>query len=51
MDAFRAGLPHGLASSAIIAGEAWLRCVCANPNADMDQIIETLDALARRPGP
>ena len=50
IDAFRAGLPQGLASSAIIEGEAWLRCVCANPNADMDQIIQTLDALARKRG-
>ena len=50
IDAFRAGLPQGLASSAIIEGEAWLRCVCANPNADMDQIIEILDALARKRG-
>lgn len=51
IDAFRKGLPQGLASSAIIEGEAWLRCVCANPNADMDKIIQTIDALARHPGP
>ena len=50
IDTFRTGLPQGLASSAIIEGEAWLRCVCANPNADMDKIIETLDALARKRG-
>jgi len=50
IDAFREGLPLGLASLAIIDGEAWLRCVCANPNADMDKIIENLDALARRQG-
>ena len=50
VDAFREGLPRGLASLAIIDGEAWLRCVCANPNADMDKITQTLDALARRHG-
>jgi L-2,4-diaminobutyrate decarboxylase len=51
VDAFHAALPQGLASSAIIDGETWLRCVCANPNADMDKIVETIDALARCPSP
>jgi len=49
VDEFRAALPQGLASSANIDGHTWLRCVSANPNADIEKIIETIDALVRRP--
>ena len=45
VEAFHAALPQGLASSATIDGHPWLRCVCANPNADIDKIIETIEAL------
>ena len=47
-DAFRADLPQGLASSATIGGDTWLRCVSANPNADMERIIAAIDKACRR---
>lgn len=47
-DAFRADLPQSLASSATIGGDAWLRCVSANPNADMERIIAAIDKACRR---
>jgi L-2,4-diaminobutyrate decarboxylase len=37
-----ARLPTGLASSTRINGEAWLRCVAANPNADIAAVLEAV---------
>ena len=51
VDAFRAALPQGLASSATIDGETWLRCVSANPNADLERIMAAIDETSRRLGP
>jgi L-2,4-diaminobutyrate decarboxylase len=51
VDAFFAALPKGLASLATINADKWLRCVCANPNADMDRIIGAIDETRRRIGP
>ena len=48
VDEFRAALPQGLASSADIDGDTWLRCVSANPNADIGRIITAIDETARR---
>lgn len=39
-----ASLPVGLASQTVISGETWLRCVAANPVAQMDEVI---DAVSR----
>ena len=39
-------LPAGLASIAIIGGKPFLRCVAANPVADIGLIIDNLDAAA-----
>ena len=44
-----ASLPEGLASLARIDDEIWLRCVSANPNADIYSIIQSLDAANRTP--
>ena len=49
VDEFRAALPQGLASSANIDGDTWLRCVSANPNADIERIIAAIDETGRRP--
>lgn len=49
VDAFRAALPHGLASTTNIDGAPWLRCVSANPNADIGRIISAIDETSRRP--
>ena len=49
VDAFRAALPQGLASSANIDGDTWLRCVSANPNADIERIIAAINETCRRP--
>jgi glutamate/tyrosine decarboxylase-like PLP-dependent enzyme len=43
-DELHAKLPPGLASITRIDGQTWLRCVFANPNADMAQIFAILDA-------
>lgn len=51
VDAFFAALPQGLASLTTINADKWLRCVCANPNADMDRIIGAIDETRRRIGP
>jgi len=48
VEAFHAALPQGLASLATIDGHPWLRCVCANPNADVDKIVETIDVLLKQ---
>ena len=48
VDEFRAALPQGLASSANINGDTWLRCVSANPNADIESIIAAIDQTSRR---
>ena len=48
VDEFRAALPQGLASSANIDGDTWLRCVSANPNADIERIIASIDETGRR---
>ena len=50
VDEFRATLAHGLASSTTIDGAPWLRCVSANPNADMTRIIAAIDQAAQRVG-
>lgn len=46
-------LPNGLASVARIDGEPWLRCVAANPNADVESIMrhieQAVSALANAP--
>lgn len=48
-DALLARLPDGLASRAVIDGAVWVRNVAANPNADMDQVIDILEqALTTR---
>lgn len=41
---FGAALPASLASQTTVAGEPWLRCVAANPNADVDAIIQAVQA-------
>ena len=50
VEAFSAALPQGLASQANLNGEAWLRCVSANPNADMERILAAIDEAGRRAG-
>ena len=48
VSAFGRALPCGLASTTQIAGEPWLRCVSANPNADPESIIAAIaDRIAR----
>ncbi len=47
VDGFRAALPQGLASSATINGETWVRCVSANPNADVEGIIAAIEKATR----
>ena len=37
-------LPVGLASRTTVAGSQWLRCVAANPSADVDAIIRAVQA-------
>ena len=37
-------IPLGATSLATVAGERWIRNVCANPNADADAIYATIDA-------
>lgn len=44
VDELSAALPIGLASKTIVAGEQWLRCVAANPSADIDAIIDAVDS-------
>lgn len=41
---FGTALPTGLASQTTVAGSQWLRCVAANPSADVDAIIEAVRA-------
>ena len=44
-------LPAGMLSSARIEGALWLRSVAANPLADIERILQALDAaIARQPG-
>jgi glutamate/tyrosine decarboxylase-like PLP-dependent enzyme len=43
VEGFRAALPQGLSSSATINGETWVRCVSANPNADVEMIIAAIE--------
>jgi glutamate/tyrosine decarboxylase-like PLP-dependent enzyme len=50
VEAFSAALPQGLASQANLNGEAWLRCVSANPNADMEGILAAIDEAGRIAG-
>ena len=50
VEACSAALPQGLASQANLNGEAWLRCVSANPNADMAGILAAIDEAARIAG-
>jgi L-2,4-diaminobutyrate decarboxylase len=45
--AFRAALPQGLSSSATINGETWVRCVSANPNADLELVIAAIEKATR----
>jgi L-2,4-diaminobutyrate decarboxylase len=47
VEAFRAGLPQGLSSSATINGETWVRCVSANPNADVEMISAAIEKAIR----
>lgn len=42
--AFLKRLPPGLASITRVGGEPWLRCVAANPNADMRAIVRAIEA-------
>ena len=42
VDQLIAALPVGLASQTTVAGSQWLRCVAANPSADVDAIIEAV---------
>lgn len=49
VDEFRAALPRGLASTTNIDGAPWLRCVSANPNADIGRIISAIDGTSRCP--
>jgi glutamate/tyrosine decarboxylase-like PLP-dependent enzyme len=49
VEGFRAALPQGLSSSATINGETWIRCVSANPNADVAKIIAAIDAATQPP--
>jgi L-2,4-diaminobutyrate decarboxylase len=37
-----AAVPTGLASQTKVAGSAWLRCVAANPNVDIDAVIQAV---------
>lgn len=39
---FGDALPAGLASRTVVAGSEWLRCVAANPNVNIDAVIETV---------
>jgi L-2,4-diaminobutyrate decarboxylase len=50
VEAFRAALPQGLSSSATINGETWVRCVSANPNADVELIIAAIEKATRPQG-
>ena len=43
LDEVASNLPAGLASRTIVAGEAWLRCVAANPVVDIDAVIAAVD--------
>lgn len=46
--AMRAALDPATVSSAVIGGETWLRCVAANPLADVERVYAAIDtALAR----
>jgi L-2,4-diaminobutyrate decarboxylase len=47
VEAFRAALPQGLASASTINGETWVRCVSANPNADVERIIAAIEKATR----
>ena len=40
-----AALPSGLASQTKLNGKDWLRCVAANPNADVESIISTVSEV------
>ncbi len=39
---FLSALPIGLASKTILEGTPWLRCVAANPNVDVDAVIDAV---------
>lgn len=41
---FAAKLPNGLASTTMLAGQQWLRCVAANPVVDIDAVIAAVEA-------
>lgn len=43
IDSLSRRLPPNLASTTLIAGEKWLRCVAANPNADLSLILRYLN--------
>jgi L-2,4-diaminobutyrate decarboxylase len=47
VEAFRASLPQGLSSSATINAETWVRCVSANPNANVELIIAAIGKATR----
>jgi L-2,4-diaminobutyrate decarboxylase len=47
VEGFRAALPQGLSSSATINGETWVRCVSANPNADVEMISAAIEKAIR----
>lgn len=49
LDRVQRGLPAGAVSSAVIGGTRWLRNVSANPNADLDRLVERLAALLDSP--
>lgn len=41
-DALLSRLPPNLASTTVIAGQTWLRCVAANPNVELAQVLDLL---------
>jgi L-2,4-diaminobutyrate decarboxylase len=45
VDQLSAALPIGLASKTTVAGTQWLRCVAANPSADVDAIIDAVQTV------
>jgi L-2,4-diaminobutyrate decarboxylase len=43
VDDLLATLPFGLASKTTLSGTPWLRCVAANPNVDIEAVVEAVD--------
>jgi L-2,4-diaminobutyrate decarboxylase len=41
-----AHLPEGTVSTTTLGGERWLRCVAANPNADLDGLVDAVRRAA-----